>query len=127
LSKAIDSATGRLTSGATVGNQISRFGGEIVGLDNGNFASVVEDRSRAIETESDAPVATVFAPDGSVVKDSFVVAKGDIWSNVAPFKGGFAVRAKPQDGSATRIIYFYDNAGKLLGQVDQATGAGRIS
>ena len=121
LSKALDSATGRLTTGGAAGNQISRYGGDIVGLDNGNFASVVEDRSRAIATDADAAVATIFAPDGSVVKDSFIVSKSDLWSNVAPFKGGFAVRAKPQDGSATRMIYFFDNTGKLLGQVDQAT------
>lgn len=121
LSKALDSANGRLTSGTAPGNQITRFGGDLVGLDNGNFASVVEDRARVIIPDSDGVVATIFAPDGSVVKDSFVVAKGDIWSNVAPFKGGFAVRCKPQDGSAARVIYFFDNAGRLLGSVDQAT------
>ncbi len=119
LSKAIDSGFGRLTSGVASQNQISRFGGDIVCLDNGNFASVVEDRSRAIVTDSDCIVATIFAPNGSVVKDSFVVTKGDIWANVAPFAGGFAVRAKPADGTNTRFIYFYDNAGTLLGQLDQ--------
>lgn len=120
LMKVQDSALGRLTTGGAPGNQISRFGGDIVGLDNGNFASVVEDRSRAFVTDSDCVVATIFAPDGTVVKDTWVVAKGDIWANVAPFKNGFAVRAKPDDGSATRMIYFYDNQGSLQGKVDQA-------
>ena len=121
LCKAQDSAYGRLTAGTAAGNQVSRFGGDMVCLDNGNFVSVVEDRSRVIVTDSDCVVATIFAPDGSIVKDSWVVVNGDIWSNVAPCKGGFAVRAKPADGSATRLIYFYDNAGTLKGSVDQAT------
>ena len=121
LSKAIDSGFGRLNSGVAAGNQISRFGGDVVGLDNGNFASVIEDRSRAIDPDSDCVVATIFAPDGTVVKDSWEVVKGDIWANVAPFKGGFAVRAKPSDGTTTRVIYFYDNTGTLKGTVDQAT------
>jgi hypothetical protein len=120
LSKAIDSGFGRLTSGAAAGNQVSRFGGDVAGLDNGNFVSVIEDRSRAFNAASDCVVATLFAPNGTVVKDSWEVAPGDIWAGVAPFKGGFAVRAKPSDGTATRLIYFYDNAGTLKGTVDQA-------
>jgi hypothetical protein len=122
LSKALDSANGRLTSGVAPGNQITRFGGEIVCLDNGNFVSVVEDKSRTRAPDSDCVAATIFAPDGSVVKDTFIVALGDIWSNVAPFKGGFAVRARPEDGtSGVRLIHFFDNAGNRLGTVDQAT------
>jgi hypothetical protein len=121
LAKVQDSANGRLTSGAAANNQITRYGGDIVFLDNGNYASVVQDNSRVRNPDSDVVVATVFAPDGTVVKDSFLVSVSDIWANVAPYKGGFAVRAKPTDGSATRIIYFYDNTGTLKGQVDQAT------
>lgn len=122
LCKAQDSANGRLTSGVAPGNQITRFGGEIVCLDNGNFVSVVEDKSRIRNPDGDAVVATIFAPDGSVVKESFVVALGDIWSNVAPFKGGFAVRARPEDGTGgVRLIHFFDNEGNRLGTVDQAT------
>ncbi len=120
LSKALDSANGRLTEGVAAGNQTTRFGGDVVALDNGNFASVVEDRSRTRVPDSDCVAATIFGPDGSLVKDTFVVANGDIWASVAPFQGGFAVRCKPQDGSATRLIYFYDNAGTLKGSVDQA-------
>lgn len=115
LTKALDSANGRLTSGDPQGNnQITRFGGDMVGLDNGNFVSVVEDRSKVLNPDGNAAVATIFAPDGTVVKESFVVANGDIWANVAPFKGGFAVRA-------SGIIYFFDNTGKTNGSVNQAT------
>jgi hypothetical protein len=121
LSKAQDSANGRLTAGAPTGdNQISRFGGELAGLDNGNFVSVVEDRSGIWNTSAPgahAVVATIFAPNGSIVKDTWKVADGDIWSNAAAYKGGFAVRA-------SGIIYFYANDGTLTGQVDQKPPAG---
>ena len=123
LCKALDSAHSQATSGTAAGNQVTRFGGEIVGLDNGNFASVVEDRARILDPDNDLVVVTIFAPDGSIVKGNLVVSKSDIWSNVAAYQGGFAVRAKPEDGSATRMIYFYDNAGNLKGQVDQTNSA----
>ncbi|MBK9140247.1 MAG: hypothetical protein IPM17_16025 [Verrucomicrobia bacterium] len=131
LTKAMDSAHGRRTSGAAPGAEISRFGGDIVCLDNGNFVSVVEDRSRVLNPDGHATVATIFAPNGTIVKESFLVAptpeatdrSADIWSNVAPFKGGFAVRAKLPAGNG-RAIYFFDNAGNFQGMVDQAvTGA----
>ena len=123
LSKIQDSANGRLTSGEPLGRlEITRFGGELVCLDNGNFVSVVDDRSAVRMGNNNATVvATIFAPDGSVVKDTWVVVlDSDIWSNVAAYQGGFAVRAKPVDLSATRHIYFYDNNGNLQGTVDQA-------
>lgn len=128
LCKAQDSAYGRATSGGTVGNQMTRFGGDVVCLDNGNFVSVVEDRARVFNPDGNAVVATIFAPDGTIVKESFLVAPipeatsrdVDIWSNVASYKGGFAVRAKTPDG-ASRAIYFFDNAGTLLKWVDQST------
>ncbi|HNQ87865.1 MAG TPA: hypothetical protein PKM73_04445 [Verrucomicrobiota bacterium] len=114
-----DSANGRLTSG-TAYSEASRFGGELAALSNGNFVSVVEDRSRTRATEN-CTVATIFAPDGTVVKDSFVVAKSDIWSNVAAYKDGFAVRCKPADGSATRVLHLFDNAGNPTGTIAQTT------
>ena len=119
LSKALDSANGRVTEGAAPNNQITRFGGDVVGLDNGNFVSVVEDRS-TIRAAGNASVATIFAPNGTVVKESFKIADGDQWSNVAPFKGGFAVRT-------VDTIYFFDNAGTLLGQVKQSTSGAAFS
>jgi len=54
LTKALDSAYGRATSGAAAGSQMTRFGGEIACLDNGNFVSVVEDRARVL-----VPTATL--------------------------------------------------------------------
>lgn len=114
LSKAFDSANGRVTSGQVASDQNTRFGGDVVALDNGNFVSVVEDRSRLRNPDGNAAVATVIAPDGSIVKESFLVAKGDLWSNVAAFKGGFAVRVAGN-------LYFYNNAGDLQGSLDQNT------
>jgi hypothetical protein len=55
----------------------------------------------------------IIAPDGSIVKESFVVASGSIWSNVAAFKGGWAARVGG-------VIYFFDNAGESLGESNQA-------
>ncbi len=122
--KAQDSANGRLTTGVAGDSQTTRFGGDVICLDNGNFVSVVEDRSgvRSGSSSTYVVTATIFAPDGGIVKDTFgVVTNSDIWANVAPCKGGFAVRAKPADGSNTQLIYFFDNAGNLKGTVDQAT------
>lgn len=115
LSLAQDSAHGRRTSGAAPGNQISRFGGDVVCLSDGNFLSVVEDRSLVLRPEGNAVVATIFAPDGKVVKEAFKVADGDLWANVAAFKDGFVVRASGK-------LYFLNNAGEPQGDpVDQDT------
>lgn len=119
--KATDSAFGRLTSGVPGGSQISRFGGELAALDNGNFVSVVQDNSRVLTPLGDATVATIFAPDGTVVKDSFIVSVSDIWSNVAAYQGGFAVRCKPTDGSGTRVIHLFDNSGNPKGTIAQTS------
>ena len=127
LFKAQDSAYGRATDGVTASNQMTRFGGDLVCLDNGTFVSVVEDRARVLNPDGNGVVATLFSPNGAIVKESFLVAPVDgatardvdIWANVAAFQGGFAVRTKTADG-ASRAIYFYDNVGQLKGQVDQA-------
>jgi hypothetical protein len=114
LSKALDSANGRLTSGTAAGAENSRFGGELAVLDNGNYVSLVEDRT-GVRDPAHVIVATIFAPDGTVVKDTWTVAVGDIWSNLAAYKGGFCIRA-------VHMLYFYNNAGDLQGTpVDQST------
>ena len=113
VSKAIDVANGRLTTGQTPSDQTTRFGGDIMALDNGNFVAAVEDRSKVRNPDGNAAVATVIAPNGSVVKETFAVANGDLWANLAAYKGGFAVRV-------AGIIYFFDNAGNPKGQVDPA-------
>jgi len=111
LSNAIDAINGRLTDGTAPGNQVGRFGGDMVGLSDGNFAVVVEDRS-GFHTDGTAATAVIIAPDGSIVKESFVVASGSIWSNVAAFDGGWAARVGG-------VIYFFDNTGKALGETAQ--------
>lgn len=108
LHKALDASNGRLTSGAAPGNQITRFGGDIVVLENGNFLVVTEDRSLVRNPAGNAAVATIFKPDGAVVKESFLVANGDLWANVAATKGGFVVRVAGN-------LYFYNTAGDLQG------------
>ena len=121
LMKATDSAFGRLTTGTPAGNQISRYGGDLAALDNGNFVSVVQDNSRVLTALGDATVATIFAADGTVVKDSFIVSVSDVWANVAAYQGGFAVRCKPTDGSNTRVIHLFDNAGNSRGTIAQTS------
>ncbi len=118
-SKALDSAFSGLTgSTPAAGNQLSRFGGHIQGLDNGNFVSVVEDRSRLFNAGGNASVATIFAPNGSIVTAAFKVADADQWANVAAFQGGFSVR--PSGGS----IYFFNNAGALQGSLNHNATSG---
>jgi hypothetical protein len=110
LSPALDAINGRVTSGEASGSQIGRFGGDITVLDNGNIVVVADDRSLLLEP-TNSSTAVILAPDGSVVKDSWVVDPRDIWSNVTSYQDGFAVRVH-------EIIYFHDNAGNLTGQVD---------
>ena len=110
LSPTLDAINGRVTSGEAGGSQIGRFGGDITVLDNGNIVVVADDRSQVLEP-SNSSTAVILAPDGSVVKDSWVIDPRDIWSNVTSYLGGFAVRVH-------EIIYFHDNEGNLSGQVD---------
>lgn len=113
-SKAFDAILGRLTSGnasAVGGTQIGRFGGDMVALSNGNFLVVVDDLSNLIAPER-AATAVIVAPDGSIVKDSFEIGPGQIWSNVTAFKGGFCVRLNA-------MLMFYDNSGTFQGAADQ--------
>lgn len=114
LTLALDSANGRVTAGAAPGPEISRYGGDLAFLSDGNIVSVVDDRSGNLG-DGATVVATVFTPEGVVVKESFAVAPGQIWANVAAFQGGFVVRA-------AGLLHFYDNAGNLQGDpVDQNT------
>lgn len=127
LSVAQDSAYGRAAGGTPAGNQISRFGGEVVALENGNFVSVVQDNAHILNPNGNAVVATIFAPNGNIVKEAFLVAPTadftvqdvDIWSNVAAYQGGFAVRTKSHDGTS-RAIYFFNDLGVQTGFVDQS-------
>jgi len=114
LTKAIDAINGRLTSGGDASiSQLGRFGGDIACLDNGNFIVAADDRSQ-VRDPANSTTAVIIAPDGSIVKDSFLVQNTDIWSNVAAYQGGFCIRVHQN-------LYFYDNAGTLKGMVDQAS------
>jgi len=116
LTKAIDANLGRLASG-TPGTmpEISRFGGDVVCLDNGNFVVVIDDRSNLIAPFR-APTAVIIQPDGTVVKETFEIGteSEQIWANVTAIKGGFAARFKG-------LIYIYDNAGTLQTTIPQSS------
>ena len=112
ICKAFDAINGRLAAGDPGTDQIGRFGGDLAALDDGNFVVVVDDRSRLHVPDEKAAVAVIVAPDGSIVKESFLIGVGELWSNVAAFQGGFCVRL-------AGILKFYDNEGSLLGEVDQ--------
>jgi hypothetical protein len=114
LSRAFDAIHGRLTMGTSaVQPEVGRFGGDAAGLDNGNFVVVVDDRSN-LHAPNRAATAVIVAPDGTIVKDSFVIGAGEIWSNVAAYRGGFCVRLGG-------VLYFFDNDGNPTGNVDQGT------
>lgn len=117
LSKGFDPVLGQ-NAGTFAGNvpEVSRFGGDVAGLDNGNFVVVIDDRSLLIAPRRTA-TAAIIAPDGTVVKAGFAIdetVENQIWSNVAAYQGGFCVRF-----NAT--LHFYDNAGNLKGKVAQST------
>lgn len=115
LSLAQDAALGRLTTGQAASDQNTRYGGDVVALSNGNFLSVVEDRSRTFRTDGNAAVGTILAPDGTIVKESFHIGDGDIWANVAAVQNGFVVRV-------AGMLHFFNNAGERQGDpVDQNT------
>ncbi len=113
LTKALDAINGRLTSGTPPSSQIGRFGGDIACLDNGNFVVVVDDRSE-VRHPGKCTTAVILAPDGSVVKESWMIDPRDIWSNVTSYQGGFCVRVHD-------TLYFFDNDGNLLGTSPQSS------
>lgn len=117
VSKAIDAINGRLTAGdASSVTELGRFGGEVACLDNGNFVVVVDDRSK-LRDSANSTTAVIIAPDGSIVKESFLVRNMDIWSNLAAYQGGFCVRVH-------QFLHFFDNAGNQLKSVEFPTVSG---
>ncbi|MFH1738716.1 MAG: hypothetical protein ABIH23_06890 [bacterium] len=90
--------------------------GGVAGLDNGNFAAVLEDRGSMVVSAFDkAPILTVInGSTGAIVKGPFLPGEDrntDGWDGITSFKGGFAFRL---NGSPTKI-YFFDNAGNVVG------------
>jgi hypothetical protein len=109
-SKAFDAIMGRLTSGdasqSAGGTELTRFGGDMAALSNGNFVVVADDRSNLFGQGPTAS-AVIVAPDGTIVQDTFVIGSGaQLWSNVCAFNGGFCVRYNG-------ILYFFDNTGTM--------------
>ncbi len=99
-------ATTLPTVGGNNAPQLSRTGGKPVGLDNGNFALVIDDKTGFSSTAGEVTTFSIVTPAGAVVAGPTLVNPSAIWDNVAAFKGGFAVRV----GS---YLAFYDNTGKL--------------
>lgn len=117
LTKLFDPVLGQRTD-TFAGNvpEVSRFGGDVVALDNGNFVVVIDDRSNMIAPLR-TPTLAIITPTGQIVKEGFAVkpeTSGEIWANVAAYKGGFAVRFQG-------VFYFFDNAGALQGTLEQAS------
>jgi hypothetical protein len=111
LEKAFDAINGRLTSGAAPDPQIGRFGGDLAFLDNGNIVVAVHDKSKAHNPAGDVTTAVIVTRKGQIVKEAWVIDPRDIWSNVASYQGGFAVRVHDS-------IYFHNNAGDLIAKAN---------
>jgi len=96
------------SNGGNGDNWMGYLGG-VVGLDNGNFVSYVSDPSGFFGSPigSESAVAAIFRPDGTVVKDGFLVDPQQMNANIVAYRGGFCIRVRAN-------LYFYDNAGNLL-------------
>ncbi len=97
--------------------EVSRTGGTLAGLDNGNFVVVLHDKTGYSDPAGNVTTFAIITPAGAIVKTNTLVDPRDIWDNVAAFKGGFVVRCH-------ETLYFYDNAGTLQGSVDDNASSG---
>ena len=118
---------------ANEGNQSGKpilLRGETRGLSNGNFAVVVEDWTGDTVAANPAALATIVdgqegsATLGEVIIGPFNANQGmdpaastGIWSNMAAFDGGFAIRPHTgtEDASGYLTIGFWDNDANPLG------------
>ncbi|HQQ01080.1 MAG TPA: hypothetical protein PLY86_21700, partial [bacterium] len=106
------------------GLQIGRGrAGGVAGLDNGNFAAVVEDRGKVISA-FESPILAVFnGTTGEIIKGGFFPGGDDVtsntagWDGITSMKGGFAFR-RPSNPA---VIYFYDNGGNPTGSWTQVS------
>ncbi len=94
--------------------EVSRTGGTVAGLDNGNFVVVIHDKTGYSDPAGNVTTFAIVTPSGSIVKTNTLVDPRDIWDNVAAYKGGFVVRCHD-------TLYFYNNAGDLQGSTPQAS------
>lgn len=87
------------------GNQLSRTGGRPEFLDNGNIVVMIDDKTGLLlGTDNEVTTFAIIKPDGTVIKGPTLVDTGDIWDNMAAYKGGFAIRVH-------NLMYFFDNSG----------------
>jgi hypothetical protein len=94
--------------------EVSRTGGTVAGLDNGNFVVVLHDKTGYSSAGvNNVTTFAIVTPSGATVRTNTFVDPRDIWDNVAAFKGGFVVRCHD-------TLYFYNNAGDLQGSSLQA-------
>jgi len=94
--------------------EVSRTGGTVACLDNGNFVVVIHDKTAFSNPAGNVTTFGIVTPAGVVVKTNTLVDPRDIWDNVCAYKGGFAVRCHD-------TIYFHDNAGNLQGSSPQSS------
>jgi len=59
-----------------------------------------------LDSDNEVTTFVIIKPDGSLVKGPTLVDTGDIWDNMAAFRGGFAIKVH-------NLLYFYDNNGAL--------------
>jgi hypothetical protein len=103
--------------------QPGRTGSSPIGLANGNFVTVGQDQSATTQPGT-AAIATIFKPDGTIVKNAWMVnfpdlpGGSDMWDSVGAWRGGFF--AKPANG----ITYLFDNDGNALGTITNNDSAG---
>lgn len=86
--------------------QLSRVGGSVVGLDDGNFVVLLDDRTSYSDSGAAVTVFAIMTPTGDIVKGPTLVDPRDIWDNLCAYRGGFAIRCH-------NLLYFFDNAGNF--------------
>src|SRR5256884_7202513 len=76
--------------------QVSRTGGTVACLDNGNFVVVSDDRTGYLDPNGldngELTSFSIITPTGGMVKSATLVDLNDIWDNVCAYRGGFAIR-----------------------------------
>ena len=112
------------TNDTAISAQLGRTGSKPIGLANGNFVTVGEDRSQIENPGFEGnSTATIFKPDGTIVKNAFSVdpAGGrslSMWDSVGAWRGGWYARP------AGDITYVFDNDGIALGTITNNPSAG---
>ncbi|NUN98329.1 MAG: hypothetical protein HUU16_19380 [Candidatus Omnitrophica bacterium] len=112
-----------------------RYGGEIRGLSNGDFATIIDNRDHSFAFHlngttgfNTVPVSIIDQNTGLVSIGPFnpnpndptaTLGNSGTWSNMAAFNGGFAVRIENPSGGGGGNIQFFNNAGVFQGTWDR--------